>query len=102
MSIFSKNRCDLRNANPGDEKPSCQKAEGANFLEEISLVPRNLFQKMRKGQLPKKLASKSKKLELNSTNLKLKSNKTCSDCPKKPDQCISSELKVKNKVIRVL
>ncbi len=46
--------------------------------------------------------SKSKKLELNSTNLKLKSKKTCSACAKKPDPTVSSGLKVKNKTIRVL
>jgi hypothetical protein len=33
---------------------------------------RSLSQKSRKGQMPKKLVSKSKKLELNSTNLELK------------------------------
>jgi hypothetical protein len=49
-----------------------------------------------------KLASKSKKLELNSTNLELKSKKTRSDCAKKPDPSISYRLKVKNKTIRVL
>ncbi len=64
--------------------------------------PFSISQKMRKGRLPKKLASKSKKLKLNSTNLKLKSKKTRSDCTKKPDPCISSGLKVKNKTIRVL
>ncbi len=49
-----------------------------------------------------KLASKSKKLELNCTNLELKSKKTRSDCAKMPDPSISSGLKVKNKTIRVL
>ncbi len=68
MTIFSKKRCDLRNAKSGDEKPSCQKAESINFLEENSRGPRNLSQKARKGRLPKKLASKLKKVELNSTN----------------------------------
>jgi hypothetical protein len=43
-----------------------------------------------------------KKLELNSTNLVLKSKKTCSDCAKKRDPSISSGPKVKNKRIRVL
>jgi hypothetical protein len=43
---------------------------------------------------------KSNKLELNSTNLKLKSKKT--DCAKKPDPSISFGLKVKNMTIRVL
>ncbi len=56
---------------------------------------------MRKGRIPKKLASKSKKLEPNCTNLKLNSKKTCSDCAKMPDPSISSGLYVKNKTIRV-
>ncbi len=92
----------MRNAKSGDEKPSCQKTESADFPEVNSRGPRNLSQKTRKGQSPKKLASKSKKLELNSTNLELKSKKTRSDCAKKPDPSISSGLKVKNKTIRVL
>jgi hypothetical protein len=76
MSIFSEKRCKLQNANQGNEKPSCQKAESSNFPEENSRGLRNLSQKTRKGLRPKKLASKSKKLELNHTNLKLKSKKT--------------------------
>jgi hypothetical protein len=102
MSIFSRKRCNSWNAKSGDEKPSCKKAESADFLEENSRRPSNLTQKMRKEWLPKKLASKSNKLELNSTNLKLKSKKTRSDCAKKPDPSISSGLKVKNNSIRVL
>ncbi len=85
-----------------NEKPSCQKAENAYFTEENSYGPRNLSQKTRKGKIPKKLASKLKKLELNSTNLELKSNETCSDCTKSPDPSVSFGLKVKNKTIRVL
>ncbi len=73
-----------------------------DFQEENSRGPRNLYQKTRKVWLPKKLASKMKKLELNSTNLKLKSKKTCSDHAKKPNPSISPGLKVKNKTIRVL
>jgi hypothetical protein len=69
MSIFIVIRCKLRSASRGNEKPSCQKAERANFPEEHSCKPRNLSQKLRKGQIPKILASKSKKLELNCTNL---------------------------------
>jgi hypothetical protein len=76
MSIFSKKRCDLQSTKFGNEKPSCQKAKSANFLEENSCGPRNLSSKKRKGRLPKKLAYKSKNLELNSTNLELKSKKT--------------------------
>ncbi len=102
MSIFNKKRCKLQSANLGNEKPSCLKAESANFPEENSRGLRNHSQKTRKGRISKKLASKSKKLELNSTNLELKSKKTCSDCAKKPDPSVSSGLKVKNKTIRVL
>ncbi len=63
---------------------------------------RSLSQKSRKGQIPKKLAPKSKKLELNHTNLMLNSKNTRSDCTKMPDPSISSGLYVKNKTIRVL
>jgi hypothetical protein len=49
-----------------------------------------------------KLASKSKKLELNPTNSMLNSKNTCSDCTVVPDPGISSGLYVKNKTIRVL
>ncbi len=45
---------------------------------------------------------KLKKLRLNRTNLELNGKKTCSDRAKMPDPSISSELKVKNKTIRVL
>ncbi len=102
MSIFSENRCKLQSANCGNEKPSCQKAESANFPEENSCGPRSLSQKSRKGWIPKKLASKLKKLELNCTNLELNSKKTRSDCAKTPHPSASSGLKVKNKTIRVL
>jgi hypothetical protein len=95
MSIFSKKRCKSWSNNLGNEKPSCQKAESANFPEENSRRSRNLSQKLRKGWILKKLASKSKKLELNSTNLELKSKKTRSDSAKTPDPSVSSGLKVK-------
>ncbi len=72
------------------------------FLEENTRRPRNLSQKSRKGWILKKLASKSKKLELNPTNLELNSKKTHSDRAKTPDPSVSSGLKVKNKTIRVL
>ena len=91
----------MRSANLGNETPSCQKAKRADFLEENSRGPRNLSQKLRKGQIPKKLVPKSKKLELNYTNFKLNSKKTCSDCTKMPDPSVSSGLNVKNKTIRV-
>jgi hypothetical protein len=90
----------LQNVNFGDKKLSCQKAKNAGSPGENSCGRRKFFQKTRKGWLPKKLASKSKKCELNSTNLKLKSKKTCH--AKKPDPSISYGLKVKNKTIRVL
>jgi hypothetical protein len=77
------------------------KSRSANFPEENSHVSRNLSSKTRKGQLPKKLASKLKKLELNSTNLELKSKKTHAECAKKHDPSISSGLKVKNKRILI-
>jgi hypothetical protein len=102
MSIFSRKRCKLQSANCGSETPSRQKAESANFPEKNSRRLRNLSQKTRKGQISKKLASKSKKLELNCTNLELNSKRTRSDHAKKPDPSVSSGLKVKNKTIRVL
>jgi hypothetical protein len=75
MSISGNKGCKLRSANLGNEKPSCQKAERANFSEENTRGSRNLSQKLRKGRILKKLASKSKKFELNCTNLKLNSKK---------------------------
>jgi hypothetical protein len=82
MSIFSKKRCKLRSANCRNEKPSCQKAERDNFLEENTRGLRNLSQKLRKGQIPKKIASKLKKLELNYTNLQLNSKRHAQIAPK--------------------
>jgi hypothetical protein len=102
MSIFSRKRCKLQSANLGNERPSHQKAERANIPEENTCGSRSLSQKTRIPQIPKKLASKSKKLELNCTNLMLNSQKTCSDCAKTPDPSVSSGLNVKNKTIRVL
>ncbi len=69
MSIFKKKRCELRNANLGNGKPSRQKAERADFPEENTHRSRSFSQKSRKGWIPKKLVSKSKKLELNCTSL---------------------------------
>jgi hypothetical protein len=102
MSNFSEKRCKLRNTNCGNEKPSLQKAERANFPEENTRGSRSPSQKLRKGQIPNKLAPKSKNLELNCTNLELNSKKTRSDCAKMPDPSVSSGLYVKNKTIRVL
>jgi hypothetical protein len=92
MSIFKKKRCKLWSASLGNERPSCQKAERANFPEENTRGSRSLSQKSRKGQIPKKLVPKSKKLELNCTNLMLNSKKTHSDCAKMPDPSVSSGL----------
>jgi hypothetical protein len=102
MSIFSRKRCKLQSTNLGNERPSCQKVERADIPEENTRGSRSLSQKSIKGQTPKKLASQSKKLELNRTNLMLNSKRTCSDHAKKPDPSISSGLYVKNKTIRVL
>ncbi len=102
MSIFSRKRCKLWSAELGNEKPSCQKAERANFLEENTRGSRSPSQKLRKVQIPKKLPSKSKKLELKCTNFMLNRKKTCSDHAKMPDPSVSSGLYVKNKTIRVL
>jgi hypothetical protein len=102
MSIFSKIKYKLRSAKGGNEKPSCQKAESANFPEENTRRLRSLSQKLRKGRIPKKLALKLNKLELNCTSLELNSKKTCSDCTKMPDPSVSSVLKVKNKTIWIL
>jgi hypothetical protein len=102
MSIFSRKRCKLRSANLGNEKPSRQKAERADFPEVNTCGLRSPSQKSRKGQIPKKLVSKLKKLELNCTNFMLNSKKTCSDRTKKPEPSISSGLYVKIKTIRVL
>jgi hypothetical protein len=93
MTIFNRKRCKLRSANLRNEKPSCQKAERADFPEENTRGLRSLSQKMRKGKIPKKLASKLKKLDLNCTYLKLNSKKTCSDHAKTPDPSISSGLR---------
>jgi hypothetical protein len=62
MSIFSKKRCKLRSANHENDKPSCQKAESANFPDINSCGPRNLSQKLRKDRITKKLAPVLKNL----------------------------------------
>jgi hypothetical protein len=102
MSIFKKKRCKLWSANLENKRPSRQKAERANFPEENTRGLRSLSQKLNKNRIPKKLASKSKKLELNCTNLMLNSKKTHSDCANTPDPSVSSGLYVTNKTIRVL
>jgi hypothetical protein len=102
MSIFKKKRCELRSTNLGKERPSRQKAERDNFPEKNTRRLRSPSQKSRKGRIPKTLAPKLKKLELNYTNLMLNSKNTHSDCTKMPDPSISSGLCVKNNTIRVL
>ncbi len=102
MSIFKRKRCELRSASLGNERPSHQKAERADFLQENTHGLRNPSQKLRKGWIPKKLASKSKKLELNRTNLMLNSKNIRADHTVVPDPGVSSGLYVKNKMIRVL
>ncbi len=102
MSTFKKKRCKLRSANLGNERPSCQMAERADFPEENTCGLRSLSQKSRKGQIPKKLVPKSKKLELNRTNLMLNSKNTRSYRTKTPDPNVSSGLYVKNETSRVL
>ena len=64
ISIFKRKKCKLRSASLGNERPSCQRAERAIFLQEIIRGLQNLSQKSRKGWIPKKLAPKLKKLEL--------------------------------------
>jgi hypothetical protein len=49
MSIFSRKRCELQSANLGNEKPSCQKVERADFPEENTRGSRSPSQKLRKG-----------------------------------------------------
>jgi hypothetical protein len=92
MSIFKKKKFKLRSAILGNERPSHQRAERANFLQENTRGLRNLSQKTRKGRIPKNLASNSKKLELNSTNLMLNSKNTRSDHAVEPDLSDSSGL----------
>ncbi len=102
MSIFKNKRCKLQSANLRNERPSCQKAERANFPEENNRGSRSPSQKSRKGRIPKKLAPKSKKIELNRTNSFLNRKNTRSDHAKMPDPSVSSGLYVKNKTTRVL
>jgi hypothetical protein len=101
-SIFSKKRCKLQSADLGNEKPSRQKVERADFPEENTCGSKSLSHKSRKGRIPKKLAHILKELELNCTNLTLNGKKTRSDHAKMPDPSVSSGLYVKNKTIRVL
>jgi hypothetical protein len=95
MSIFKRKRCKLRSASLGNERPSRQKVERANFSQENTRGLRNISQKSRKRWIPKKLASKLKKLELNCSNLMLNSKNIRSDCAVVPDPGVSSGLFVR-------
>jgi hypothetical protein len=75
MSIFKKKKYKSRSAILGNERPSHQGAERANFSQEISCKSQNLSLTTRKGRITKKLAPNSKKLELKSTNLVLNKQK---------------------------
>jgi hypothetical protein len=79
----------LWSASLKNERPSCQKAERANFPEENTRGSRSLSQKSRKGWILKKLAPKLKKLELNRTNLMLNSKITRSDRAKRLIQALA-------------
>jgi hypothetical protein len=48
----------LQSANPGNEKPSRQRAGSAEFLGKKFCKPKNLSQKMRKDRVAKKLSPK--------------------------------------------
>ncbi len=89
MSIFSRKRCELHSAKSGNEKSSHQKTESADFPERNSRGLGNH-------------SPKTKKLELNSTNIELNSKKTSSGHAKMPDPSVSSGLKEKNLIMRVL
>ncbi len=72
------------------------------FRRKLPRIEKPISKIEKKARYQKKVVSKTKKLELNCTNLMLNSKKTCSDCTKKPDPSVSSGLYVKNKTIRVL
>ncbi len=57
MSIFKRKKCKLRSAILGNERPSRQRAERANFSQEISPGSRNLSQKMRKRADTKEISA---------------------------------------------
>jgi hypothetical protein len=72
------------------------------FWSKIPTDQEAFLRNQKKGWIPKKLASKSMKLELNRTNSRLNSKNTRSDRAKMPDPSVSSRLNVKIKTIRVL
>ncbi len=74
----------------------------APFFAGKSLWVKNLSEKKRIGQISKKFAPTSKKLELNNTSSKLKHAKAHLNWAKKPDPNVSYGLKVKSKTTRIL
>ncbi len=59
------------------------------FQRKIPVDLETFLSNQEKAVYQKKLAYKSKKIELNCTNLELKSKNTCSDCAKTSDPSIS-------------
>jgi len=57
MSIFKKKKCKLRSAILGNERPSRQRVERANFSQEISRKSRNLSQKNKKRSDTKEISA---------------------------------------------
>jgi hypothetical protein len=57
MSIFSKKRCNSRRAKSKNVKPSCQKTENADYLEENSRGSRNLFRKQEMDTVTKEIST---------------------------------------------
>jgi hypothetical protein len=53
MSIFIRKICKLQSTTLGNDKPSCQKAERANFLEENSRGLRSPSQNQEKARYQK-------------------------------------------------
>jgi hypothetical protein len=76
MSIFKRKRCELQSASLGKRGFLTKRQKEPNFLQENTRRSQNLSRKSRKGWIQKKLVSKSKKLELNCTNLMLNSKNT--------------------------
>ncbi len=54
MSIYCRKKCNWWNANPGNEEPSCYKAECAKIWEENSHKSEDHIHKRRKGSILKK------------------------------------------------
>ncbi len=75
MSIFKKKNANCRALVSGMRGPLAKRRKEPIFRGENTRGLQNLSQKLRKGRIPKKLAPKSNKLELNSTNSMLNSKK---------------------------